>query len=131
MQIDPMNPMLKALGYKHLRLEHYNLLSKFAFNFNLRRYIEAEQDELVTEWDQLERLVGRDRFKTALMALATATLRKRLKKDAEAYYLSEFLIDYKKRQETGAADDMGKRFFKVGRCRFRVTRHDLAILSTR
>jgi len=33
-----MKPMLKPPGTKHLKLEHEKLLSKFAFNINLRRY---------------------------------------------------------------------------------------------
>jgi hypothetical protein len=33
-QVDPMNPTVKALGYKRLKLENDNLLSNFAFNFN-------------------------------------------------------------------------------------------------
>jgi len=34
-----MNPMLKASGTKRLKLKHEELLSSFAFNFNLRLYI--------------------------------------------------------------------------------------------
>jgi len=34
-----MKPTLKAPEYKRLKLKHYNPLSRFAFNFNLRRYI--------------------------------------------------------------------------------------------
>jgi hypothetical protein len=37
-QIAPIKPTLKAPGYERLKLEHDNLLSRFAFNFNLRRY---------------------------------------------------------------------------------------------
>ena len=33
-----MQPILKAPGSERLKLEHQELLSKFAFNFNLRRY---------------------------------------------------------------------------------------------
>ena len=33
-----MTPALKAPGYKHLKLKYDQLLSNFAFNFNLRRY---------------------------------------------------------------------------------------------
>jgi hypothetical protein len=33
-----MNSTVKAPGYKRLRQEHQNVLSNFAFNFNLRRY---------------------------------------------------------------------------------------------
>jgi len=40
-----MKPTLKAPGYKHLKLEHENLLSNFAFNFNLRRYNEEDEEK--------------------------------------------------------------------------------------
>jgi len=35
-----MKPMLKAPGIKRLKLQYYDLLSNFTFNFNLRRYIQ-------------------------------------------------------------------------------------------
>ena len=38
MQVDPIKPMLKPPGAKHLRLKYDELLSSFAFKFNLRRY---------------------------------------------------------------------------------------------
>jgi len=37
-QVDPMKPMLKPPGTKHLKLNCDTLLSNSAFNFNLRRY---------------------------------------------------------------------------------------------
>jgi hypothetical protein len=37
-QVDPIKPMLKAPGTERLKLEYHESLSKFAFNFNLRRY---------------------------------------------------------------------------------------------
>jgi hypothetical protein len=40
-QLDPIKPNLKPPGTKRLKLNHMNLLSSFAFNFNLRRYILA------------------------------------------------------------------------------------------
>jgi len=40
MQVDPMKPMLKPPGTKHLKLKCGMLLSTFAFKFNLRRYNE-------------------------------------------------------------------------------------------
>ena len=40
-QVEPMKPVLKAPGSKHLKLNHNNLLTRFAFNFNLRRYTSA------------------------------------------------------------------------------------------
>jgi len=40
-QLNPIKPMLKPPGTKHLRLEYDGLLSSFAFKFDLRRYIEA------------------------------------------------------------------------------------------
>ena len=41
MQVDPVNPTLKAPGTKRLKLKYYELLSISAFAFKLRRYIEA------------------------------------------------------------------------------------------
>jgi len=38
-QVDPIKPMLKPTGTKHLKLKRDELLSSFAFKFNLRRYI--------------------------------------------------------------------------------------------
>jgi len=37
-QVDPIKPRLKAPGYGRLKLKYDNLLSSFAFKFNLRRY---------------------------------------------------------------------------------------------
>ena len=41
MQIDPVKPKLKPPGTKRLKLKYDEPLSKFAFKFNLRRYIKA------------------------------------------------------------------------------------------
>jgi hypothetical protein len=41
--IDPIKPKLKPPGTKRLKLKCDILLSSFAFKFNLRRYIEAEE----------------------------------------------------------------------------------------
>ena len=41
MQVDPIKPTLKAPGTKPLKLKYGKLVSNFAFNFNLRRYIKA------------------------------------------------------------------------------------------
>ena len=41
MQVDPIKPTLKAPGTKRLRLEHVEMLSSFAFNSDLRRFLEA------------------------------------------------------------------------------------------
>ena len=38
MQVDPIKPTLKAPGIKHLKLNSDEPLSKFAFEFNLRRF---------------------------------------------------------------------------------------------
>jgi len=37
-QVDPIKPTLKAPGIKRLKLKQGELLSIFAFKFNLRRY---------------------------------------------------------------------------------------------
>ena len=41
MQLDPIKPTLKPPGSKRLNLKCADLVSSFAFNFNLRRYIKA------------------------------------------------------------------------------------------
>ena len=38
MQVDRIEPTLKALAVKSLKLQYDALLSLFAFNFNVRRY---------------------------------------------------------------------------------------------
>jgi hypothetical protein len=40
-QVEPMKPMLKAPGTERLKLKYDNLVSRFAFKFNLRRYTPA------------------------------------------------------------------------------------------
>jgi hypothetical protein len=40
-QVDPMNPTLKALAPQPLKLNYVELLSEFAFYFNLCRYSEV------------------------------------------------------------------------------------------
>jgi len=40
-QVDPIKPMLKPPGTKHLELRYDKLHSSFAFKFNLRRYTTA------------------------------------------------------------------------------------------
>jgi hypothetical protein len=42
-QFEPMKPVLKPPGKKPLQLNHDNLISSFAFKFNLRRYTPAER----------------------------------------------------------------------------------------
>jgi len=42
-QVDPIKPTLKAPGTKRLKLKCDKLLSRFAFNFNLRRCTTAEE----------------------------------------------------------------------------------------
>jgi len=42
-QVDPIEPTLRAPEIKRLKLKMIGLLSKFAFDFNLRRYMEAVQ----------------------------------------------------------------------------------------
>ena len=39
MHVDPIKPTLKAPGTKRLKLKYDILLSSFAFDFNLCRYI--------------------------------------------------------------------------------------------
>ena len=40
MQVDSIKPTLTAPGIKRLKLKYDEVLSSFAFNFNLRRYNE-------------------------------------------------------------------------------------------
>ena len=42
-QVDPTKATVKAPGTKRLKLNHDKLLSRLAFNFNLRRYTMAER----------------------------------------------------------------------------------------
>ena len=49
MQVDPIKPTLKAPGTKRLNLKCDELLSSFAFEFNLRRYIKADLTALMTD----------------------------------------------------------------------------------
>ena len=42
MQVDTIKPKLKAPETKRLKLKYVELLSSFAFNFNLRRYNEED-----------------------------------------------------------------------------------------
>ena len=41
MQVDPIKPKLKPPRTKRLKLDYDELLSNFAFKFNLRRYIKG------------------------------------------------------------------------------------------
>jgi CRP-like cAMP-binding protein len=45
-QVDPIKPTLKAPGIISLKLKYHNLLSNFAFKFNLRRYTVGEMSLL-------------------------------------------------------------------------------------
>ena len=49
MQVDPIKPTLKAPGTKHFKLQCDELLSSFAFKFDLRRYAKAEEEVLRSE----------------------------------------------------------------------------------
>jgi hypothetical protein len=50
MQVDPIQPVLKPLGTKRLKLKYHKLLSNFAFNFNVCRYTGARvRDVLIRE----------------------------------------------------------------------------------
>jgi len=42
-QVEPVKTVLKAPGTKRLKLQHGDVLSSFAFNSNLRRYIEGRR----------------------------------------------------------------------------------------
>ena len=57
-----MKPTLKAPEAKRLKLRYYELLSKLASNFDLRRYIEAELINIALERLRRNRVVGRCRL---------------------------------------------------------------------
>jgi hypothetical protein len=40
-QVDPIKPTLKGAGTKRLKLKHFELLSNFPFEVNLRRYTQV------------------------------------------------------------------------------------------
>jgi len=61
-QVDPVNPMVKAPGAKRLRLKFDQLLSRFAFIFNLRRYTEV----IAIKRDNLTILEGHRRHDLAV-----------------------------------------------------------------
>jgi hypothetical protein len=46
-QVDPFRPTLNAPGPERLKLNYDELLSSFAFNFNLRRYSEGRVAEFL------------------------------------------------------------------------------------
>ena len=46
-QVDPMKPMLKAPGITRLKLQHDEPPSRFAFNFNLRRYSKGKHMQML------------------------------------------------------------------------------------
>ena len=45
MQVDPIKPALRGTGTKRLTLNYFQLLSNCPFKINLRRSIEAEEEE--------------------------------------------------------------------------------------
>jgi len=53
-QVDPFKPTLKAPGSERLKLKCDDLLSNFAFDFNLRRYIEVTYTRTVTRYYLME-----------------------------------------------------------------------------
>ena len=48
MQVDPIKPTLKPPGTWRLKLGFYELLRKFDFEFNMRRYTKAAEAGLPT-----------------------------------------------------------------------------------
>jgi len=68
-QVKPMKPMLKAPGTKRLKLKYIKLLSRFAFNFNLRRYTMRRR---CARWWVRGRAVQVDPIKPTLKAPGTS-----------------------------------------------------------
>ena len=54
MQVDPINPKLKAPRIQRLKLKYDKPVSKFAFNFNLRRYNEEVEELLLSVQHKLK-----------------------------------------------------------------------------
>jgi len=75
-QVDPIKPTLKAPGTMRLKLKHVKLLSSFAFNFNLRRYIAALELALLYR-EGRGRAVQVDPMKRVLKAPGTILLKLR------------------------------------------------------
>jgi hypothetical protein len=63
-QVDPMDPVFKAPGTKRLKLKYNELLSKFAFKFNLRRYLETGVVPLEPRKKHRSQAVQADSIKT-------------------------------------------------------------------
>ena len=49
MQVEPMKPMLKALGNERLKLKCDIMLSNSAFTFNLRRYTKMARNQWILQ----------------------------------------------------------------------------------
>ena len=60
MQVDPINPTLKAPGTKRLKLTCDETLSIFAFKFNLRRHTKEAEGAVRVELRKLKEQVDAD-----------------------------------------------------------------------
>ena len=56
MQVDPIKPTLKPPGTQRLKLKYDEVLSNFAFKFNLRRYNEERAEACTREADEKRQL---------------------------------------------------------------------------
>ena len=71
MQVDTIKPTLQAPGTKRLKLKYVSLLSNFAFNFNMRRYIKDPEAKAASEAARREKLdSSNDEQATAAAAAA-------------------------------------------------------------
>jgi len=80
-QLDRLNPVLKAPGVKRLKLKCDKLLSNFAFNLNLRRCTLGERLHFAGEATMRQHPVGRCRLtvsKPALKAPMVSALETRM-----------------------------------------------------
>ena len=77
MQVEPMNPTLKVPGAKRLNLKYDELLSSFAFNFNLRRYtaVTPLPNEMAEGARPADTETGEPRFVSPARMLKASTLR--------------------------------------------------------
>jgi len=56
-RVDPIKPVLNAPGTKRLNLKYDEVLSNFAFKFNLRRYMMAAAKQGLAEAIELRKLL--------------------------------------------------------------------------
>jgi len=71
-QVDPIKPTSNAPGTKRLKLEYDELLSSFAFKFNLRRYNKASPRIKPAPQFIMSRIMGRGLHSSTFQLNASA-----------------------------------------------------------